>query len=72
MAKIAEARKTVEQLKLEVNIDRMKVRISGSFLPPLMNMRAGTLPVSLVNMKQSARCNGHTASKGSSMCCGLQ
>lgn len=25
MAKIAEARKTVEQLKLEVNIDRMKV-----------------------------------------------
>ncbi|ELK12791.1 Guanine nucleotide-binding protein G(I)/G(S)/G(O) subunit gamma-8 [Pteropus alecto] len=24
MAKIAEARKTVEQLKLEVNIDRMK------------------------------------------------
>ena len=26
MAKIAEARKTVEQLKLEVNIDRMKVR----------------------------------------------
>lgn len=28
MAKIAEARKTVEQLKLEVNIDRMKVRRS--------------------------------------------
>ena len=27
MAKIAEARKTVEQLKLEVNIDRMKVRV---------------------------------------------
>lgn len=26
MAKIAEARKTVEQLKLEVNIDRMMVR----------------------------------------------
>lgn len=25
MAKIAEARKTVEQLKLEVNIDRLKV-----------------------------------------------
>uniref|UniRef100_W5NCK5 Guanine nucleotide-binding protein subunit gamma n=4 Tax=Lepisosteidae TaxID=7915 RepID=W5NCK5_LEPOC len=25
MAKIADARKTVEQLKLEVNIDRMKV-----------------------------------------------
>lgn len=30
MAKIAEARKTVEQLKLEVNIDRMKVhRLMG-------------------------------------------
>lgn len=29
MAKIAEARKTVEQLKLEVNIDRMKVRGGG-------------------------------------------
>lgn len=29
MAKIAEARKTVEQLKLEVNIDRMKVRGAG-------------------------------------------
>lgn len=26
MAKIADARKTVEQLKLEVNIDRMMVR----------------------------------------------
>ncbi|XP_028921201.1 guanine nucleotide-binding protein G(I)/G(S)/G(O) subunit gamma-8 [Ornithorhynchus anatinus] len=25
MAKIAEARKTVEQLKLEVNVDRMKI-----------------------------------------------
>lgn len=29
MAKIAEARKTVEQLKLEVNLDRMKVRGRG-------------------------------------------
>lgn len=29
MAKIAEARKTVEQLKLEVNIDRMKVLGQG-------------------------------------------
>uniref|UniRef100_A0A452VGY9 Guanine nucleotide-binding protein subunit gamma n=1 Tax=Ursus maritimus TaxID=29073 RepID=A0A452VGY9_URSMA len=29
MAKIAEARKTVEQLKLEVNIDRLKVRGGG-------------------------------------------
>lgn len=38
MAKIAEARKTVEQLKLEVNIDRMKVPgpgEGGSGGPPL-------------------------------------
>ncbi|XP_043848898.1 guanine nucleotide-binding protein G(I)/G(S)/G(O) subunit gamma-8 isoform X4 [Dromiciops gliroides] len=32
MAKIAEARKTVEQLKLEVNIERMKVSKAGAEL----------------------------------------
>uniref|UniRef100_A0A8C9PWK7 Guanine nucleotide-binding protein subunit gamma n=1 Tax=Spermophilus dauricus TaxID=99837 RepID=A0A8C9PWK7_SPEDA len=32
MAKIAEARKTVEQLKLEVNIDRMKVHSVAQLL----------------------------------------
>lgn len=32
MAKIADARKTVEQLKLEVNIDRIMVRLLNSLV----------------------------------------
>lgn len=42
MAKIAEARKTVEQLKLEVNIDRMKVRDPAPPVPPPTESRAVT------------------------------
>ncbi|XP_008574112.1 PREDICTED: guanine nucleotide-binding protein G(I)/G(S)/G(O) subunit gamma-8 isoform X1 [Galeopterus variegatus] len=45
MAKIAEARKTVEQLKLEVNIDRMKVSQAAAELLAFCDTRAKDDPL---------------------------